>query len=54
MIYNMLTGGSTLSRHLPVPDDQVAKRLLGTERIPHADHDKVTCPARFGHRSECP
>ena len=36
MIYNMLTGGSTLSDINRFRDDQGAKRLLGTERIPHA------------------
>ena len=36
MIYNMLTGGSTLSAINRFRDDQGAKRLLGTERIPHA------------------
>ena len=36
MIYNMLTGGSTRSDINRFRDDQRAKRLLGTERIPHA------------------
>ena len=36
MIYNMLTGGSTLSDINRFRDDRGAKRLLGTERIPHA------------------
>ena len=36
MIYNMLTGGSTLSSINRFRDDRGAKRLLGTERIPHA------------------
>ena len=36
MIYNMLTGGSTLSDINRFRDDPGVKRLLGTERIPHA------------------
>ena len=46
MIYNMLTGGSTLSDINRFRDDLGAKRLLGTERIPHATTTGFL--ARFG------
>ena len=36
MIYNMLTGGSTLSDINRFRGDEGVKRLLGAERIPHA------------------
>ena len=49
LIYNMLTGGSTLSDINRLRDDPGVKRVLGTERIPHAT-TAGDFLARFGEK----
>ena len=49
LIYNLLTGGSRLSDLNRLREDPAVKRMLGTERIPHAT-TAGDFLARFGER----